>query len=148
MQLPHSVAQTVCHPARHHAPVAILALAALGPDGGRLPGLYDAYYLGTRLLVARTRQPFLDGTRALLALGFDPATAVVLKHIGSDTECQRGRIGTAAGLTVEESDIAGIRLRRWKPYPSRAVAPPTAPMVPALAEGPPEQFGHASAGRA
>jgi hypothetical protein len=127
MQLPHSV--------------------ALGPGGGRVPGLYDAYCLGIRLLVARTRQPFLDGARALLALGFDPATAVVLKHIGSDTECLRGRIGTAAGLTVGESDIAGIRLRRWKPYPSRAVAP-TAPMVPALAEGPPEQFGHASAGRA
>jgi hypothetical protein len=98
MRDPHNPSHPVCHPARRHAPVIILALTALGPDGERLSTLYDAY-LGTRVLVARTRQPFLNGARALLALGSGATTAVVLTHIGSDGNegaRQKGRFALPA----------------------------------------------------
>ena len=144
MRDPHNPSHPVCHPVRRDAPVAILALAAVGPHGERPPGLYDAY-LGTRLLAARTRQPFLDGARALVALGFDPGTTVVLKHIGSDTECLRARLGVAARLTVKERDRGRVTFEPWQDAPlSSPVAPPAAQMLPAYTEGHPKQFEGAS----
>jgi hypothetical protein len=110
------------HSANRHQ--GYLALAAGGCR-------YDAY-LGTRLLAAGTRQPLLDGARALLRLGFDPTTVVVLKHIGPDTECLRGRIGTVAGLNRGRAT-------------SSLVAPSIAPTAPAPTESAPPDLGPSAA---
>lgn len=119
------------HRANRHQ--GYLALAAAG-------GRYDAY-LGTRLLAAGTRQPLLDGARALLRLGFDPTTVVVLKHIGPDTECLRGRIGTVAGLNRGRAT-----LERWEDVQlSSLVAPSIAPTAPAPTESAPPDLGPSAA---
>ena len=44
-----------------------------------------------QLIVARTREPLLDGARALLAAGYHPDTVIVLRHAGSElTRSGRG----------------------------------------------------------
>jgi hypothetical protein len=126
--------------------ITIIAMPAIGADGERLAGQFDAY-LGTRLLVVRTRQPFVDGARALLALGFDPATTVILKHLGSEIECLRGRLGVAARLTVKERDRGRVIFERWEDVcASSLVALPSSQTAPAGTEGHPERDERASAG--
>jgi hypothetical protein len=107
-------------------------MPSFGAGGIPIPGKYDAY-LGTRLLVSGSRQPFLDGCRELLRLGFDPGAIVTMKRIGSETEALRGQIGTAAKLTVDESDMP--RLRRWKAFRRGAVEPSAAKTTTVRAEG-------------
>src|SRR5262249_37183 len=71
-------------------------------------------------LLCRSRQPFLDGARELLASGYPASAIVVMKHAGSELEALRSSIGTAARLTVNEDRM---RLVRWKAFPSAAGAP-------------------------
>jgi hypothetical protein len=102
--------------------VTIIALPAVDADGIRLRGKFDTVF-GTTVLARATREPLLDAARRLMSLGFDPDTTVILKHLGSDTECLRSRIGAAAKLTVDESGTP--RFKRWKPFSRGAVAPPS-----------------------
>jgi hypothetical protein len=53
-------------------------------------------------LVASTREPLLDGSRALLAAGVDPAVEVGIRREGSSVVALSSRVGIAAGLTVKE----------------------------------------------
>jgi hypothetical protein len=99
---------------------------------GRRRGLYESY-LGTCQLAAGTRQPFLDGCRALLAMGFHPGATALMKRLGSDAVSLRATIGAAAKLTVDETN--GTRFARWKPFQRSAVAPPMHKTAPAYAEG-------------
>ena len=119
MLAPNTANSPRCHAGR----IVIVVMPTFGAGGIPSPGKFDAY-LGTRLLVCGSRQPFLDGCRELLRIGFDPAATAVMKRIGSETECLRGRIGVAAKLTVDESN--GTRFARWKPFHSSAVEPPAA----------------------
>jgi hypothetical protein len=80
--------------------LTIIAAPALDRHGESLPGLFDAR-LGDRLLVHASRQPFLDGCRALLELGYPGDAIAVMRHAGSDTDCLRAKIGGAARLTVK-----------------------------------------------
>jgi hypothetical protein len=69
--------------------------------------------LDGEVLLARTRLPFLDGARALLARGVDPEVLIVLRHRGAGHDSFRPiRLGVAARLTVEE----GNRSTRFRPY--------------------------------
>ena len=65
-------------------------------------------------LVARSRAPFLDGARALLALGADAAEPVTMAHAKRpELECFLPvALGIAARLTVEEGERSA-RLRNW-----------------------------------
>jgi hypothetical protein len=95
----------------------IIAASAFDRDGIRLHGKFDAL-LGDRLLVHATRQPFLDGCRALLELDADPDASVVLQHTGSATVSLRAKIGVAAKLTVAERAYGNApRFERWTPGP-------------------------------
>jgi hypothetical protein len=88
----------------------------------------------------------LNGARELIALGFDPDTIVVMKRIGSDTECLRGRIGDAAKLRVEES-AHGPVLRSIRKAPSGAVdRPPIARIGQTHVEGRERTWDRAGAG--
>jgi hypothetical protein len=66
-------------------------------------------------------KPFLDAARRLIALGFGPGISLVMRHSGSDTVCLRATIGTAAALTVEDTQY-GPRFRPWKPISTQAVS--------------------------
>jgi hypothetical protein len=74
-------------------------------------------------ILCRSRQPFLDGARALLALGLPPETVLVMRHAGSDTEALRSTIGAASRLTVQENDKTGPALRRWNAFPRDRMRP-------------------------
>jgi hypothetical protein len=74
------------------------------------PGRHEAR-LG-QVLLCKSAQPLLDGARALLAMGCDPSAALVMRREGSDLDALRTRVGVAAGLTVDETNI---RFARWKP---------------------------------
>ncbi len=88
------------------------------------------------VLLCRSAQPLLDGARALLAMGCDPSAGLVMRRAGSDLDALRTRVGVAAGLTVDETNV---RFARWKPRLSQigetSIAPLRPPYSP-LAAGP------------
>ena len=81
-------------------------------------------YTASVLCVSRT--PFFDAARELVANGYDPNLTLIMRHAGSDTDSLTAKLGTAASLTLEETDY-GPKLRRWKPFSTLAVAPRNAP---------------------
>jgi hypothetical protein len=85
----------------------------------RRKGRYEAH-LGERVLCT-SKKPFFDAARRLIALGFDPGIALVMRHAGSETECLRSTIGAAAALTVEDTKY-GPEFRPWKPLSTLAVS--------------------------
>jgi len=66
-------------------------------------GRYKAL-VGDRVCVASTRQPLLDGARALLAEGADPDRPQVMCHAGSQVDALIATSIVAAKLTVQERD--------------------------------------------
>jgi hypothetical protein len=103
-------------------PIVILAT----PVKGR-PGHFTAH-AGARLLCSSTREPFLAGARRLLELGYEPKAVIVLRGPGSTTDRLRSTVGSAARLTVEESDRRSPRFRLWKAPPAREGSPFIAPI--------------------
>lgn len=82
------------------------------------PGRYAALVGHEEL--CRSRQPFLDAARVLLAAGHPPETVLTTRHQGSDIVAQRSTIGEAARWTVNERDRGGLRRELWKPHPRAA----------------------------
>jgi hypothetical protein len=66
---------------------------------------------GTYVLEA-SWQPFCDAARELLATGFDPKSALVMKRLGSDFISLSGILGEVAKLSVHE----GKQGTRFAPY--------------------------------
>jgi hypothetical protein len=95
-------------------------------------GRYRAY-LGLRPLVAGTRTPLLDVARELIRLGADPDTVLVMRHAGAGHDALRGRLGTAAGLTVEECSDGRPRFRPYRPRLSEGSPPMRASPSPCAA---------------
>jgi hypothetical protein len=87
------------------------AVLVIRPSGkaGRFLG-----YVGEQLVVT-SRQPFLDGARALLARGYDPATPYNIRHENSETlSFVTTTIGHAAGLSV--NDARTPRFQKFIPF--------------------------------
>jgi hypothetical protein len=67
------------------------------------PGHFRAQLEGTdEVLVASSRQPFVDSARALVAKGFDPNATLIMRHSGSDVVALKARLAVAAKRDVEE----------------------------------------------
>jgi hypothetical protein len=98
-------------------------------------GRYKAL-VGDRVLVASTRQPLLDGARALLAEGADPDRPLVMRHAGSEVDALIATSIAAAKLTVQEGDRGGPYLRPWRPFVSLDVRPFVASGADPLVEEP------------
>jgi hypothetical protein len=75
-------------------------------------GRYDAYADGRYLVTSA--QPFLDGARALVAQGHDPALRLVMRRGGGEHDLLSAPLGVAAGLTVESSRFGRPTIRRHK----------------------------------
>ena len=97
----------------------IIIVTPLVKSGNRTHGRYEAHVQGR--LVARSRTPFLDAARTLLAEGFSPNTVIAMRRAGSDTDCMTATLGAAAKLTVVEHN--DTRFTKWKPFPRSAVSP-------------------------
>jgi hypothetical protein len=78
------------------------------------PSRYEAGH--RQVLLCKSAQPLLDGACALLAAGCDSPARLVMRREGSNLDALRTRVGVAAGLTVDETNI---RFARWKPRPSQ-----------------------------
>jgi hypothetical protein len=99
--------------ANENARTVILAVPALDHRGQRLHGRFDAL-LRERLLVHATRQPFLDGARALARLGISPLTHIAMRRPGDLADSLRSTVGDAAALTVKERDRGGLLFEQWE----------------------------------
>ena len=80
------------------------------------PGCFAAYLPDGRGLIRASRQPLLDGARALAAEGAPSETVITVRHRGSTIVAMRSTVGEAAKWTIEESDRGGLRKRRWRPF--------------------------------
>jgi hypothetical protein len=89
------------------------------------PGYYTARADGR--LLCRSRQPFLDGARELLASGYPADSIIIMRHAGTEVVAMTSTIGNAARLTVTEEVGRSPRLRRWKPRNLGEGSPPVAP---------------------
>ena len=89
------------------------------PDAG---GPYQGLYRGARcklpggevVEVRSRRTPLYDLARELEARGYGDAKLQAYTHTG--TPSLRGLVRVMAGLTVEESDKGGLRLRKYRPF--------------------------------
>jgi hypothetical protein len=91
------------------APAAIVLVIKPASKAGRYLG-----HVGDEFIV-RSRQPFLDGARALLARGYDPATPYNMRHANTDTlSFVATTIGQTAGLSV--SDTRTPRFQKFVPF--------------------------------
>jgi hypothetical protein len=89
-------------------PAVILLIKPSG-KAGRFHG-----YLGDELIVT-SRQPFLNGARALLARGYDPVTPYNMRHANSGAlSFVTTTVGHAAGLSVVDA-AQGARFRKFAP---------------------------------
>ena len=94
------------------------------PPGCRLDGSCPAGCCAARLestgeVLASTRQPLVDGARALLARGFDPATPLTMRHEGKAYDSfQPLPIGQWAKWTYKEGEKDALRRTAWMPLPT------------------------------
>jgi hypothetical protein len=72
------------------------------------------------VLLESVRVPFFAAARKLIERGVLPDEVLEMRHEGSAIIALRQRIGSAAGLTVEESDRLGPVIKPYKPYPARS----------------------------
>jgi hypothetical protein len=89
------------------------------------PGKFDAF-VGELQIVCASLTPFLTGARKLLALGFNPQGAIIMRHHDSEVDCLLAKIAVAAKLTVDEGERTAS-FHTWKPHPRSIQAPSTAP---------------------
>jgi hypothetical protein len=97
----------------HSGSAIQLIVLVIKPSGraGRFLG-----YVGDELIVT-SRQAFLDGARALLARGYDPATPYNMRHANSDVlSFVTTTMGHAAGLSTREDNGTGIRFQKFVPF--------------------------------
>jgi hypothetical protein len=75
--------------------------------------------LNGKPVCSRSRSPFFDSARHLIESGYDPDAVLVMFREG--TACLLGRLGDAAGLTVDENHM---RFAPWRAFCRSAVASP------------------------
>jgi hypothetical protein len=102
---------------RRGYPQTIVLVTKPSGKAGRFLG-----YVGDELIVT-SRQPFLDGARALLARGYDPATPYNMRRSNSETlSFVTTTIGHAAGLSVHDSPRT--RFAKFDPSPANDESDP------------------------
>ncbi len=76
--------------------------------------------LGKTVEVHHKRTPFFALCRELEALGYGDRRIEISTPEG--TPSMRGKVSALAGLSIEESDKDGLRLRAYRPFPPGRVA--------------------------
>ncbi len=88
-------------------------------------GIFDVRHDGCYLLSSPS--PFIDGCRHLLARGYDPDAAVVMRHEGSDVDALRGILARVANVEIAGNGVG------FRPFRGRAEMAP-APLVRSLGQ--------------
>ena len=97
------------------------------------PGRYRAYTENETKPLCRSRQPFLDSARKLIASGHNFETILAMRWAGAKNWALRSSLGAAAKLTVDEHNGT---FAKWKPYSRSAVPPKIAKSVNAVPDRP------------
>jgi hypothetical protein len=100
--------------------VIMVSPRARKPD--QEPGYYEAEFEGRPLCTST--QPFLDGARKLLEMGYPPESEVVMQHRGAAEWSLKSTVGFAAKLTIRENANIGPDFRPWKPRNFVSLTPP------------------------
>jgi hypothetical protein len=96
-------------------PLLILTVQETAQRAGRFDGFVEGF--GS---IVTSRQQFLDGARALLAKGVDPAEVLIMRHADTGTDSLRSTVGEAAKWRVaEEVRGSAPKLRKWESYTGR-----------------------------
>jgi hypothetical protein len=96
--------------------ITLIVHEETGQVGLNRCGLFTGTLANGDVVVTRSRTPFLDAARILLAQGLNPNT--ILQMVNNGTPSLRGPIGQAAKLTVRETTNTGTpRLVPWVPFP-------------------------------
>jgi hypothetical protein len=105
------------------------------------PGRFCAHLESTGApVVTNSKQPLVDGARELLAAGFDPATALTMRHDGSSHDSFAPLpIGKWAKLTYEERDNGGPARAVWMPFAAPAGTQKSTLELSDVPEATPEQ---------
>jgi hypothetical protein len=105
------------------------------------PGRFSAHLESTGApVVTNSKQPLVDGARALLAAGFDPATALTMRHDGSSHDSFSPLpIGRWASWTYEEGERTTLRATPWMPFPAGAGTQKSTSELSAVPEAIPDQ---------
>jgi hypothetical protein len=103
-------------------PLRLIVSHIYDPGNSIPPDLWRVELETGEVLLPRTRLPLLDGARALIARGLDPATRITLRHRGSANDSFTPmRLGVAARWTVEEGSRSTC-FRRHREKPAENVA--------------------------
>jgi hypothetical protein len=96
------------------AKAAIRLIVASEADS---PGRFTARLESGELLIAGSRQPLVDGARALLARGFDAGTPLTMRMEGKSYDSfQPMPIAEWAKWTYKEREKGGLAVERWMPF--------------------------------
>ena len=105
------------------SPITLVIRQRISPLTGRHVHGYFRVYLDCRLVCFSTRQPLLDGPRALLAEGANPTSSIRMRRAGSPYDLLCSTIGAAANPTVEDPEKIRPRLACWEPFPALLAHP-------------------------
>ena len=83
----------------------VVSLRIVATPAARGAGRFEARLDGHDRVLCVSRTPFLTAARKLVAQGYDPGLTLILRHAGSDTDSLRAKLGTAASLTVKETEV-------------------------------------------
>jgi hypothetical protein len=114
---------------------ASMCMAYIGTSGAStcvtiiIASIPPAGYFTDRRLLCRSRQPLLDGVRALLSSGYPADAAVVMRYAGTDAVSAVSTIGAADQLTVNDNRPGTPQFRRWKASARDLAGPPAAPAL-------------------
>ena len=92
------------------------------------PGLWG-YAVPEFGLSGRSRQPFSDACRRLIALAVDPQMPAGRFREGQHQPDLTSTVGIAAGLTVAEPDRGRIHFAPFRPWRATAIADRDAPVA-------------------
>jgi hypothetical protein len=95
----------------------ILTVSQRGPR----PGVYIGKIEGTGLSIRASRHPLVDTARALLLVGCDPKTLLIMRNAGSSVDRVTGQIGTILRKTVKKGPSPDIRPIREREPGSRGL---------------------------
>jgi hypothetical protein len=96
------------------SPERLIVTPEAAKKGGRFTGRLEST---GEVIVTKTRQPLVDGARALLAQGFDPSTPLTMRHEGKAYDSFHPMpIGHWAKWTYKEREKGGMAVERWMPF--------------------------------
>ncbi len=103
-----------------HAPSAATLRAVFLCEDGDYRGARCVLPTGETVEVRHKRMPFFSLCRKLEKCGYGDCRIEISTPQG--TPSMRGKVSTLAGLSIEESDKDGLRLRVYRPFPLGRVA--------------------------